>query len=63
MFPKKLREYNVDEASLVWIQSYLAEKKQCVKIDSKTSELLYCEESGEPQGSVLILMICQIAMK
>ena len=55
-------KYNFDEASIDWIQSYLGKSKQCVKIESKTSELLYCEESVGPQGLVLILMICQIAM-
>ena len=29
------------------------ERKQCVNIESKTSELLDCEERGAPQGSVL----------
>ena len=43
-------KYNFDEASIDWIQSYLGKSKQCVKIESKTSELLYCEESGEPQS-------------
>ena len=42
-FPKKLKEYNVDEASIDWNQSILGERKQCVNIESKTSELLYCE--------------------
>ena len=36
-----------------WIQSYLGERKQCVKIESKTSNLLDCEERSAPQGSVL----------
>ena len=53
LFPKKLKEYNFDEASIEWIRSYLGDRKQCVKIESKTSELLDCEESGAPQGSVL----------
>ena len=43
LFPKKLKEYNVDEASIDWNQSILGERKQCVNIESKTSELLYCE--------------------
>ena len=53
MFPKKLKEYKFDEASIEWIRSYLGDRKQCVKVESKTSELLDCEESGAPQGSVL----------
>ena len=32
LFPKKLKEYNFDEASIEWIQSYLDYRKQCVKI-------------------------------
>ena len=53
LFPKKLKEYKFDEASIEWIRSYLGDRKQCVKVESKTSELLDCEESGAPQGSVL----------
>ena len=30
--------------------------KQCVKIESKTSDLLDCDESGAPQGSVLAVV-------
>ena len=45
LFPKKLKEYNFDEASIEWIQSYLGDRKQCVKIESKTSDLPDCEES------------------
>ena len=41
-----LKEYNFDEASIEWIQSYLGDRKQCVKIESKTSDLLDCDESG-----------------
>ena len=53
LFPKKLREYNFDDASIEWIQSYLEDRKQCVKIESKTSDLLDCEESGAPRVSLL----------
>ena len=35
------------------IESYLGERKQCVKIESKTGELLDWKESGTPPGSVL----------
>ena len=31
----------------------LLDRKQCFKIESKTSDLLDCEESGAPQGSEL----------
>ena len=41
MFPKKLREYDFDEASIEWIQD-------SVKIESKTSDP--CEESATLQG-------------
>ena len=40
--PKKLKDYNFDEASIKWIQSYLGDRKQCVKIESKTRDLLNC---------------------
>ena len=33
--------------------SYLGDRKQFVKIESKTSDLLDYEESGAPQGSVI----------
>ena len=33
LFPKKLREYNFDEASIEWIQSNLRDRKQRVKIE------------------------------
>ena len=42
-FPKKLREYKFDEASIEWIQSYLGDRQQC-KIESKTSDLLDCKD-------------------
>ena len=42
LLPKKLKEYNFDEASIEWIQCYLGEWKQCVQTESKTSELLDC---------------------
>ena len=32
LFQKKLKEYNFDEASIGWIQSYFGDRKQCVKI-------------------------------
>ena len=48
LFPKKLKEYNFYEESIEWIQSYLGDRKQCVKIESKTSDLMDCEESGAP---------------
>ena len=45
-----LRKIQLYEASIEWIQSYLGERKHCVKIESKTSDLLDCEESGTPHG-------------
>ena len=39
LFPKKLREYNFDDASIDWIQSYLGDRKQFVKIESKTRKM------------------------
>ena len=52
-FPKKLREYNFDEASIEWIQSYLGERKQYAKFEPKTIDLLDFEESAFNKGSVL----------
>ena len=53
IFPKKLKEYNFSNDSIEWIESYLQGRSQCVKIESTTSRLLECEESGAAQGSVL----------
>ena len=39
--------------SIQGIQSYLGDRKQCIKIELKTSDLLDCGESGAPTGSVL----------
>ena len=40
LFQKKLKEYNFDETSIEWIQSYIGDRKQCADIESKTSDLL-----------------------
>ena len=58
--PKKLKEYNFDAASIEWIQSYIGERKQFVMIESKTSDLLDCEDQYWLEYSIsLIQMICQ----
>ena len=45
--------YNFDEAAISWILSYLGGRTQLVKVESKCSDPLDCEDNGAPQGSVL----------
>ena len=49
LFPKKLKEYNFDEASLDWIQSYLGERKQCVRMESKNFLIVKKVDSPKDQ--------------
>ena len=50
---EKLKLYNFDEGSINWCKSYLGGRSQCVKVESKTSDYLECEDNGAPQGSIL----------
>ena len=49
---RKLQLYGLDMASLTWMKSYLADRKQAVCIDGTCSPLLPLE-CGVPQGSIL----------
>ena len=50
---EKLALYNFDEAAIAWILSYLGGRTQLVKVESKCSDPLDCDDNGAPQGSVL----------
>ena len=45
--------YKFDRSSINWVKSYLSNRVQCVKVESKISPYINCEMSGVPQGSVL----------
>lgn len=49
---QKLKFYHVNQDTLKWFQSYLSDRKQCVKINSVLSTEL-TNEYGVPQGSIL----------
>ena len=49
---EKLIEKDVDSSGIKWIQSYLKNRKQCVKFGKVISDEEYVE-SGVPQGSIL----------
>ena len=49
---EKLQLHNLDDNSLLWIQSYLKDRKQEVKINANFSNEL-TTEFGVPQGSIL----------
>ena len=53
IFLKKLLLYKFDRSAINWVDSYLSNRIQCVKVESKTSSFIDCETSGVPQGSVL----------
>ena len=53
IFADKLHEYNFDDESILWIKSYLSGRTQCVRVESKQSPFIKCEESGSPQGSIM----------
>ena len=53
IFADKLHEYNFDDKSILWIKSYLSGRTQCVRVESKQSPFIKCEESGSPQGSIM----------
>ena len=53
IFLKKLQLYKFDRSSIHWIDSYLSNRMQCVRVESKISPYIDCEMSGVPQGSVL----------
>ena len=48
----KLSSFKLSVDVLNWIQSYLVDRSQCVRIDDKTSPLKACG-LGVPQGSIL----------
>ena len=53
IFANKLREYNFSDESISWIKSYLGGRTQCVRVESKQSAFINCEECGSPQGSIM----------
>ena len=50
---KKLRSYNISEASVLWFESYLKDRQQIIQVESKFSDPEALEDHGVPQGSVL----------
>ena len=48
----KLHEMGFSKSFLLWVLSYLSERRQLVQIDDNLSELAYAE-FGVPQGSIL----------
>lgn len=48
----KLSAFNFSEQAILWIESYLSCRKQCVQVDGVKSPYLDCS-IGVPQGSVL----------
>ena len=53
IFADKLHEYNFDDESILWMKSYLSGRTKCVRVESKQSPFIECEESGSPQGSIM----------
>ena len=49
---QKLKVYGFDDDSLLWVESYLADRHQAVWIDHALSDFLPCTV-GVPQGSNL----------
>ena len=49
---KKLEYYGIRRSSLEWFESYLTNRKQCVKIGNTHSDTLTVK-CGVPQGSIL----------
>ena len=49
---KKLKVYKFSDNALTWFDSYLSNRKQCVKVNSTLSSKLTVK-SGVPQGSIL----------
>ena len=49
---KKLKLYKFDENAILWFESYLKGRKQCVQVESSFSSLIDVEW-GVPQGSIL----------
>ena len=51
---RKLRVMGLDEATLLWIESYLTNRQQCVNVHGRTSAAgLLPIRYGVPQGSIL----------
>lgn len=48
----KLSKFNFSSSVIKWIQSYLLDRKQCVRIGNKTSQVTE-NDLGVPQGSTL----------
>ena len=49
---KKLKEYKINTNLILWIQAFLSDRKQRVKVHDSYSK--WClVESGIPQGSIL----------
>ena len=52
LYLEKLKLYGFQDNALCWMESYLADRKQCVYIEGCLSDTLTVE-SGLPQGSIL----------
>ncbi len=48
----RLSTFNFSPKALRWIESYLADRTQCVRILNQQSDVLRCS-TGVPQGSIL----------
>ena len=48
----KMKKLNLDPGAILWLESYLNHRKQCVLANSKTSDCL-CITQGVPQGSII----------
>ena len=49
----KLKLYHFTDNTVTWLMSYLQDRSQCVRVESKTSDFLDCDNFGIPQGSLL----------
>ncbi|KAI2667398.1 putative RNA-directed DNA polymerase from transposon BS [Labeo rohita] len=58
----KLYAVGFSQNSLLWFNSYLHNRKQCVVIQGKQSDL-FIQERGIPQGSILGPLLCSIFIK
>ena len=56
----KLNIYGLQEGALLWISSYLENRKQCVYIEGAFSSILELGEAGVPQGGNLSPLLYNI---